>query len=270
MDSSQAEPRAFYVPEADGFLATPLTRGPWSNELQHGGPPAALLARAVLTDHGRGDWHPVRVGVEFLRPIPIGRVVVETELLRSGRTVRAVVARLRAGGQEICREEVLLIRSRQVPLPPIPERAWAPPPPAERLPAAEFPFFLHDVGYHRAMDVRFGAGGFGRRQSSAWFRMRYPLVMGESPSPLERVLVAADSGHGITNVLDKNRFTFINPDLTVYLHRLPKGEWVGMESIMTPEPVGIGLADTLLFDASGPLGRGVQSLVIDRIMDPSA
>ena len=82
--------------------------------------------------------------------------------------------------------------------------------------------------------------------------MRQPLVAGEEPSPLQRVLVAADSGNGVSATLDWGRYLFINVDLTVHLHRLLAGEWVCLDAITIPEPDGIGLADTALYDERGP------------------
>ena len=102
-----------------------------------------------------------------------------------------------------------------------------------------------------------------------WFRLRVPVVGGEEPSPLQRVLVAADFGNGISSVLDYERFVFINPDLTIYLHRLPIGEWVCLEAVSRVEPQGIGLAESRLWDERGLIGRSLQSLLVDRPTAPS-
>jgi hypothetical protein len=56
--------------------------------------------------------------------------------------------------------------------------------------------------------------------------------------------------------------SFINVDLTVHLHRMPTGEWICMDAVTLPEPNGIGMADTQLFDARGPIGRAAQTLLI--------
>ncbi len=137
------------------------------------------------------------------------------------------------------------------------------PPPPE---ASEHkPFFDtgQDVGYHTAMEYRFAAGGFLEKgPATVWMRMRHPLVEGEQPSPLQRVLAAADSGNGVSATLDWGRYLFINVDLTVELHRLPEGEWVCLDAITIPEPTGLGLSDTALFDERGPIGRATQTLLI--------
>ncbi len=92
--------------------------------------------------------------------------------------------------------------------------------------------------------------------------MRVPLIDGQPVDALSRVLTAADSGNGISNVLDLREHLFINPDLSVHLHRYPEGEWVCLESQTTIGDTGAGLADTALYDQCGPIGRGAQSLFI--------
>ena len=62
---------------------------------------------------------------------------------------------------------------------------------------------------------------------------------------------------------------FVNADLTVALHRDPVGEWLGSRAVGYWEPDGIGLADALLFDDRGPVGRALQTLVL-RPISPDA
>ena len=55
-DGARTLPEAFYLREADDvFVPTTATVGPWDPNLQHGSPPAALLARAMLAAGGRAD-----------------------------------------------------------------------------------------------------------------------------------------------------------------------------------------------------------------------
>ena len=58
------------------------------------------------------------------------------------------------------------------------------------------------------------------------------------------------------------RQVFINPDLTVHLHRLPEGEWVGNDACTWLAPHGASLAEALLTDRNAPIGRATQSLYI--------
>jgi hypothetical protein len=257
-------PEAFYLPSGpDRFRATELTRGPWDPGLQHAGPPAALLGRAVERSGDRADLQVARVTFEIARPLPIAELEVATRRLRGGRSVELVEATLSAGEAEVMRATALRVRTAALELP----EGLTPGP---RLPGPEAgrtePFFPtgQEVGYHTAMEVRFVAGSFLEPgPATAWMRMRHPLVPGEAPSPLCRVLAAADSGNGVSAALDYQRWRFVNPDLTVYLMRPPAGEWVALEAATTAA-AGVGLADTVLHDQQGPIGRAAQALFVDR------
>jgi hypothetical protein len=100
-----------------------------------------------------------------------------------------------------------------------------------------------------------------------WIRLRVPVVPGEAPSGVQRAAAAADFGNGVSGGLPFERFTFINPDLTVHLLRVPVGEWIGMRAAShygaAIASTSAGFAESELFDAEGRVGRGVQSLILD-------
>jgi len=256
-----AIPDAFFVPDGAAFVATEHTRGPWSEDHQHAGPPAALIARAF--EALAGDLWIARMTFELLRPIPIGPLRLATHELRPGKRVRQYGAVLTDGETEVVRATALCIRQADVD---VEAPADLPPEPAmcgpEESSETMFPFFTSDAGYHTSMELRIGVGGVGHGHAQAWLRMRHPLVAGEAPSPLQRLAIAADSGNGVSAALDHERFVFINPDLTVYVHRLPLGEWVGLHARTLAEPNGVGLADDRLYDERGPIARACQSLLI--------
>jgi hypothetical protein len=257
-------PEAFYLPDGeDRFLATELTRGPWDPAAQHAGPPAALLGRAVERLGDRTDLQTARVTFEIMRPVPIGAVQVAARRLRDGRNVELVEASLHAGGVEVMRAVALRIRGAELPLPPGLREARRLHGPDQ---GREEPFFPtgQEVGYHTAMEWRFVAGSFLEPgPATAWLRMRHPLLPGEPPSPLVRVLAAADSGNGVSAALDYRHWLFVNADLTVYLARPPVGEWVALEAATTVAD-GVGLATSVIHDQQGPVGRGLQALFVDR------
>jgi hypothetical protein len=275
---------AFFAKSANGFISSELTRGPWDAGSQHAGPPSALIGRAIERCDGLGsspaDRLVARVTFEILKPVPIAELRLEAEVVRGGRRVDMVEATLSdAAGEPLVRARGWRVLRRDVDLPDglggadagSPAlRAGRPagelgPPPGPETVAATDTFFPtgYDVGYHTAMEYRFTAGAFLETgPATCWLRMRHPLVEGEEPSPLQRVLIAADSGNGISSTLDFRRYLFINVDLTVHLHRLPAGEWVCLDSVTVPERTGLGMTDTMIFDESGPLGRAAQSLLI--------
>jgi hypothetical protein len=89
-----------------------------------------------------------------------------------------------------------------------------------------------------------------------------PLLDDESPSPFQRICPLADCGNAFSRNGEPWDYTFVNPDLTIVLHREPIGDWLGASSVSRWEPTGIGMSDTLLFDERGAVGRAVQTLVI--------
>lgn len=253
---------AFYRRDGDVFESTAFTTGPWRNEHQHAGPPAALLARAF--EEIAGEMPIVRITYELMRPVPVATLRIESRTLRPGRKVRLLQATLWAGETELVRATALCIREKHIvyqPPPVVAPQVDMPTP--EQSSLTHFPFFKTAVGYHTAMELRVGRGGIGHGFAAAWLRMKYPLVAGEQPSQLQRVAIAADSGNGVSTALDWRRYVFINPDLTLYVHRLPEGDWVGLHAHTQVESQGRGLADDQLHDARGPIGRAVQSLFVD-------
>ncbi len=95
-----------------------------------------------------------------------------------------------------------------------------------------------------------------------WFRLRVPLVAGEDTSPLCRAAALADFGNGISAVVDYERYTFINPDLNVFVHRPPEGEWVALAAATWLEPGAGAIAESALADERGRFGRAVQTLYV--------
>jgi len=258
--------RAFFIPDGLAFAATELTRGPWDPGSQHAGPPAALLARAIERCEPREAAQVARVTVEILRPVPIAPLKATASVLRPGRSVELLEGSLTlaSDGTELMRATAWRLRTTELDLPAPPAEPSDPPPPGpERGESAPFFPTGADVGHHTAMDYRFVRGAFLEPgPATAWLRMRQPLVAGEEPTPLQRVMVAADSGNGVSAALDWRRFAFINTDLTVHLARPAAGEWVGLDAVTIPLPSGVGLTDTALWDEGGRIGRAAQTLLV--------
>lgn len=260
-------PEAFFHRDGDHYVPTELTRGPWSEEAQHGGPPAALLGTVLERTDRREGAIVVRATFEMLKPVPIVPLTLTSRMTSAGRSVQIIEGVLSAGGEEILRGQVVRMRLTDVPLeePPLP-----PPPPGPEK-GKQVPFFptKFDVGYHTGMEASFVRGAFLEHgPATAWLRMRHPLIAGEPIDPLARVLIAADSGNGVSSALDFRRFIFINPELTVHLHRYPEGEWVCLEAETTVSRRGVGLALSTLHDVRGPIGRGAQSILIGQRKSP--
>jgi acyl-coenzyme A thioesterase PaaI-like protein len=167
-------PDPCYLPlGGDRFAPTEATAGPWDPRFQHGGPPVALLVRAMERCEPAPDTLLCRVAVEFLGPVPVAELAASARVLRGGRRVQLLAAEL------------------------------------------------------------------------------------------QRVAVAADSGSGVSWVLDWNRWSFVNVDLSIHLVRPPRREWVCLAASTHVEPEGVALASTVLYDEGGRIGTAAQSLLVE-------
>ena len=254
---------AFYAEDGDRLLSSELTRGPWDPRAQHAGPPAALLARAIERCEPSDGALVGRITVETLRPVPLAPLAATARLVRPGRSVEFLEASLTGPDGEVMRASAWRLRVDPVELSPPPREEAPPPGPQEGTVRDFFSTGVADVGYHTAMESRFIEGSFLELGPAVvWMRMRGPLVAGEEPTPLQRVLVAADSGNGVSAVLEHQRYLFVNTDLSVHLKRMPAGEWVCLDAVTYPESQGVGLADTVLWDERGRIGRAAQTLLV--------
>ena len=254
---------SFYTHDRGISHPTALTRGPWSNDHQHGGPPSALIGRAMETfGEDAGAFFLVRLTIELLRPVPMTPLSVSVRKLTDGKTAQRLEAVLSSGGVDLVRAVGLRLKKRDLTLP---VDARTPPPDIpspESLPVFHFPFFQHEIAYHRAIDIRFARGVWSDREVIVWARPTVPLVLGEPMSPLGRVLTIIDAESGICPPLPPADLTFVNPDLTLYCERPLAGDWLGLSIRSSALPSGIGLAESALFDATGIFGRSAQSLTV--------
>lgn len=257
--------------DGDRLVPRPLARGPWSPDALHGGVPAAVLARAVERFDPGPTGFVARLTVDLLRPVPFEPLVVEVERARRGRSVEHLDAVLEAGGVAVARARALRLRevagldlSGAVTPPAAPAL-----PPPDACPVVSWGRDPVRSGFFGAWECRSAHGGFGEPgPGAAWFRLRVPLVEGERPSPFERLAAVSDFGSGVGSTLgfsDRQEWLFINPDLTVARWRVPVGDWLALHAGSWARAEGTGMAETVLADERGPVGRAVQTILVDRL-----
>jgi hypothetical protein len=242
------------------FVASELGRGPWDPRALHGGAPAALLVRSFERLPAADGLRLARLTYEFLRPVPVGPLEVHAEIVRPGRRVQLLEASIVAGGVEVVRARALRVQladaraadGHRTPPPPGPAHGRPP-----ELHPPHRPMFALD-----AVEIVFVAGTWGSGPSTAWFRLRSPIVAGEAPSALQRLAAAGDFGNGISATLSWNEYLYINPDLTLYVEREPVGEWICLDAQTRISTDGIGVAESVLYDQSGRVGRATQALLV--------
>jgi Thioesterase-like superfamily len=251
---------AFYERRSESDLvATVHAQGPWDPSLQHAGPPAALLTRAVERCAGDSGLALARVTFEILGPIPIGPVRVEAGVIRPGRQVQLLEAELHCAGR-------LTIRARAWMVRPAPDDVRATG--IEAAPGSPelTEWVVHPqwrCGFLEAMEWRLVRGGYGEPgPATVWVRPRHQLIEGEELSPAQRVVLTADSANGVSAELDIREWRFVPPELTVHLLRASRGEWICMDAATIQQPGAPGLTVARLYDREGLVGTSEQSLLI--------
>ena len=204
----------------------------------------------------------VRLTVELLRPVPMRPLLASATVTRPGKKVQIVEAAVAVDGVEVARARALRIRTAPVDVPvqtpdpaspPLPQNVTRPPANSARRTA-----------FAEVVDLRFVHGGWDELGPvTMWTRLTVPVVAGEEPTPMQRTAAAADFGNGVSRIVDFDTHVFINPDLTVALSRVPVGEWIGFDVVSRLSEEGYGQAESLIFDPIGPVGRAVQSLLVE-------
>jgi acyl-coenzyme A thioesterase PaaI-like protein len=263
-----AHVQPFYLSDGPGrFLSTPSSAGPWGADSQHGGPPAALLTRAVEALAAGDPAGPRRVvgrfTMELLGPVPVGPLRVEASVVRPGRSVEMCEATAydEGRGRACARATAWLFpagdggpvqESRPLPhtpddgVPKDPPRSWT-------------------GGYLDAMDWRWIVGAVTEPGPGlVWMRSSVPLVDDEPTGPVQRLMTCVDSASGVSAALDPARWRFLNTELTVHVLRPPSGEWVCLDAETTLSSGSVGVAVSRVYDERGLVARSAQALLVAR------
>lgn len=261
---------ALFHQEGDRFIPSDLTRGGWSDDAQHGSPPSGLMAYVVEQVPTAVPMQVVRFTIDLFRQVPLTPLTVETAVRRDGRRLQVVDVLLYSEDVMVGRASTLKIRTTEIELPEQDDEGWeAPPGPEDATLVDGASLFRHpDVlrRFHRdSVEIRTFYNSFlAYRVGMSWFRLKVTVVAGEETSPFVRLATLADMSNGNAQMLDPMEWLYVNPDITLYSHRLPHGEWVGMRSYSHQHNTGIGLADTRVYDRDGLLGRINQAQIVER------
>jgi len=254
--------RAFFsIHEGEWYVGNDGARGPWSEHACHAGPVTGLLVRAL--ERAIDDKQLVRITADYVRPIPMAGFRIETESIRNGRAVAAGRATLIDSDGKACATATSLhiVKSAFERLPTstidLPNRQSATP--------GEFVIESahHDKPFFRDwIDVAYPPGESSSPGPTTIWMKAPPLLADERPSPFQSICPLADCGNGTSRNSNLDDATFVNPDLTIILHRLPESEWHASSAISFWEPSGIGLSQATLFDERGAIGVASQTLLI--------
>jgi acyl-coenzyme A thioesterase PaaI-like protein len=236
------------------YRPTDRSLGPWGRSLLHGGPVAALLAHAVESQ--ADGLLPVRLSIDLFRAVPMAPIDVEVQTLRLGSRVHVVAARLLQEGVAVSHGLGLFMRPSAEPAVVLPQSNGCMRPP-ETYEPVRVP--REPISHATSLEIR------GRMQhdettagNGLWIRTIFPVVDGHALTPFERAAIVSDWTNPVGNY-GPDGINFINADITLYLHRAPRGDWHGLQLAARHSTDGIALSDCTMHDVDGPVGRCVTA-----------
>jgi hypothetical protein len=204
--------------------------------------------------------------IDLLGPVPAeGGLWVRNQLERAGKQIELVSAEMIAPGKDGQPRPVARASGWRLQTLDTTELVHAPAPPLRPLAEAySRDMKKHwDRNYVHSLDWRWLTKPMSEGPGESWLRPEVDLVKGETMTPLERLFAVADDANGIGTKLDITKWTFLNTDLVVHVHRIPEGDWIGIRAETNYGPDGIGTTIGTLFDGNGAVG-GVQESVLVR------
>lgn len=250
----------FHRTGAATFRATEHVGGAWTLHEQHIAPALGLLVHVIESDRDarRGDDLVVaRLSYDILGTLPIDEVATTVTVIRPGRTIELVEARLAHDGRDAVLVRAWLLQRRDTTslagsaLPTIPAAHDMAPWDASTV---------WPGGFIATAEVRRTQTEPGR--AAFWVRASEPLVADEEASVLARAVGLFDIANGMTVRARPDEVSFPNVDLTAHLFDQPEGEWVGFDTTVTFGADGVGLTSSVLHDHRGPVGTLAQVLTI--------
>ena len=247
------------------FKATDMVRSTWSAAIQHGAPPSALLVRALERCEARDDTRLSRVMIDLLGAIPAeGDLWVCSRVERSGKQIELVSAEMLAPGKDGEPRPVARASGWRLKTIDTAEMVHTSAPPLRPLSEAHSRGLSErwDRNYVHSLDWRWLTHRKDSGPGESWLMPIVDLVKGEAMTPLERLFAVADCANGIGTKLEIGKWTFMNTDLVVHVHRIPEGEWIGIRAETNYGPDGIGTTIGTLFDESGAVGAIQESVLV--------
>ena len=256
--------QSFFRAEGGAYFANPVATGPWRASTLMGRVISGLLGHEIERRHLEPGWVPARFSVDLYDLATFEAITVETRVLRQGGRMRLVEAELFCGGASRARAMCLLLRHTEAPE----GRVWSRP--DWSVPG---PDSLTDDPGRSKWRLRITGGEFTDvAPKSAWMSDYRQLVEGRPMTPFTQAAMAADFTSPFTNAGDQG-VAYINTEATLYLHRLPEGEWIGFEVTDHQATDGVSIGQTRVYDLRGPIGFGSCTALAQRrpaLTDPNA
>ncbi len=245
----------FFTRDGDAYLPNSTCRGPWDPNSLHGRLIVGLLGARIEARHGEVGFTPARLTVDMYRLPGLDPIEVTTRLIKDGWRLKLVEAEFLSGGIAMARASCQFLRRVAPPegevwSPP----AWSVPAPGDIAAPTDPRATLGGMWAVRPI-----AGAMGDRgPRRLWMAEVRALIDGEALTPFARAALAADFASPFANAGSAG-LAYINSDVTLYLHRPPAGEWIGMEVVNHHAADGVAIAECWLYDERGAIGSAAAA-----------
>lgn len=246
------------------FVGNDSARGPWSADACHAGPPSGLVARAV--EKLVQDKQLVRLTLDMVRPIPLAGFTIAAKIVKQGRMLTTCAVVLSDQDGKACINATSVHLKTQVTK-ELPSAVIVGPVFEDAIPGY-FPTMLvnHDKPtFAQSVEVAYPPGEDSAPGPTTIWMRSHQLLEGEQPSPFQSLCPLADCGNGISRNTNLSEASFVNPDLTIAVHRAPQSEWLASQAISFWQPSGLGMSQATLFDTKGAVGVATQTLLVSAL-----
>lgn len=274
---------AIFHQEGDLFVPTHLAQGPWYEGDQHGGAIVGLSAYIAEEAPSAVPMLPVRITTELFRKVPMAPLRPKLSHIREGKRIQLLQVSLWDETEvvELSRASVLRIRhaprevsSDLLPDPAQLEAATDPVPDfldeSSRIDTSNLMNLANNLldsidrpSFPAAFELR-SRRNYTSPRSVSWWRLLKPLVAGRPLTPFVRLATTADFLTSAGGLIGAKQYVSINPDLTIYLHKLSDDPWLGIESTVRFDTNGTGMTSANLYDRNSHIGSAAKSLLIFR------
>lgn len=261
--------QALFVKQGERYIPSQSAGSPWGLVSLHGGAPTALMVSAMQDRFSADEMQLVRFTVDLFRAVPMRPLTMRCNTVRDGKRVKMYDVSLFHDGVEVCRSSGLVLKKTDVMIPesvrreqPLPEaiaRAMDQEPHEGIGPEHRMYEGASTPGLHRDVPIKPVFLKIGVGHGCSWAKVPGPVIAGRENTPLDTVAVLADFANGFAQVHLSEELGFINADLVVNLFRMPESEWICIDARAFPQPSGLSMVATELYDEHGMIGRVSQS-----------
>lgn len=240
------------------YESTELAQGAWNPHEQHMAAATGIICEELSTFQPRSDMRIGRISLDILGLIHAGEFTIETKIIRPGKTIELLESVMMSQGKAC-----IVARTWRMMLSD-----------SSNVTGIEDQHVDHPEHAPIWSEIRNWPGGYiqslearshQRREGNGivWLTNPYDMVEGQSTTDFVKLMGMVDTANGIVaRQTWPFQFAFPNLDLQIHLYRLPKGQWLGLETVQQYGDDGIGLTSSVLHDEHGPFGRSEQILTL--------